>query len=188
MIKSLASKAFSTHSRVAIVGGGTAGINVQAHLVKSGLVAPADITMFEPRNDHYYQPAFTMIAGGVLGNADQAYAKERKYVVRPMESVLKKGINWEKKKIQGFNPEGSELTTEDGSKHTYDILVVASGVSLRYDLIEGAKEALEDHNHPAVSMYDLGLAYKSSRYRDSFEGGKAIFTLPTMPIKCGGAP
>jgi sulfide:quinone oxidoreductase len=31
-------------------------------------------------------------------------------------------------------------------------------------------------------------AYKTSILRDNFQGGNAIFTLPTMPIKCGGAP
>lgn len=27
-----------------------------------------------------------------------------------------------------------------------------------------------------------------SRLRSEFKGGNAIFTLPTMPVKCGGAP
>lgn len=61
-------------------------------------------------------------------------------------------------------------------------------MSLRYDLIEGAKEALEDPNSPVGSIYRLDYAYKASALRESFRGGKAIFSLPTMPIKCGGAP
>jgi len=67
-------------------------------------------------------------------------------------------------------------------------LVICPGVSLRYDKIEGAKEALEDPNSPVGSIYRLDYAYKTSRLRENFRGGKAIFTLPTMPIKCGGAP
>jgi sulfide:quinone oxidoreductase len=31
-------------------------------------------------------------------------------------------------------------------------------------------------------------AYKTSVMRESFSGGKAIFTAPNPPIKCGGAP
>lgn len=29
---------------------------------------------------------------------------------------------------------------------------------------------------------------KMSSLRESFRGGKAVFVLPKMPIKCGGAP
>jgi sulfide:quinone oxidoreductase len=37
-------------------------------------------------------------------------------------------------------------------------------------------------------MYTLEGAEKTSRLRESFKGGTALFNLPTMPIKCGGAP
>jgi len=66
--------------------------------------------------------------------------------------------------------------------------VVATGVELRFDKIEGSLEALEDPAEPVGSIYRLDLAYKTSRMRENWAGGKAIFTLPTMPVKCGGAP
>lgn len=47
---------------------------------------------------------------------------------------------------------------------------------------------MEDPNSPVGSIYRLDYAYKTSKMRENFRGGKAIFTLPTMPIKCGGAP
>lgn len=59
---------------------------------------------------------------------------------------------------------------------------------LRFDKIEGAKEALEEASSPVGSIYRLDLAYKTNALRERFSGGKAIFMLPTMPIKCGGAP
>lgn len=65
---------------------------------------------------------------------------------------------------------------------------MAPGVVLRYDKIEGAIEALDDPVSNVGSIYRLDYAYKMSKLRDNFSGGKAIFTLPTMPIKCGGAP
>ena len=76
----------------------------------------------------------------------------------------------------------------DGTEVTYDFLVVAPGITLRFDLIEGAKEALADANCPVGSIYTLDGAYKTSVLRENFRGGRAIFTLPTMPIKCGGGP
>jgi len=77
---------------------------------------------------------------------------------------------------------------DDGSSFKYDFLVVAPGLSLRYDLIPGAQEAIDDPDCPAGSIYTLNGAYKVSKLREEFKGGKAFFTLPVMPIKCGGAP
>jgi eukaryotic sulfide quinone oxidoreductase len=65
---------------------------------------------------------------------------------------------------------------------------MATGVELRYDLIDGAMDALMDPEAPVGSMYRLDLAHKMSRLREGFTGGKAVFTLPVMPVKCGGAP
>uniref|UniRef100_A0A7S3CR54 Sulfide:quinone oxidoreductase, mitochondrial n=1 Tax=Strombidium rassoulzadegani TaxID=1082188 RepID=A0A7S3CR54_9SPIT len=78
--------------------------------------------------------------------------------------------------------------TKSGMPITYDYLVVASGLELRYDQIPGSLEALDDQLCPAGSMYRLDYAKKMSRIRQNFKGGKAIFTLPVMPVKCGGAP
>ena len=55
-------------------------------------------------------------------------------------------------------------------------------------MIPGATEALDNPDCPVGSMYNLNYAYKMRRLRQDFEGGKAIFTVPQMPIKCGGAP
>lgn len=59
---------------------------------------------------------------------------------------------------------------------------------MNFDTIEGAYEALDDPESPVGSMYRLDYAYKASQLRENFRGGEAVFTLPTMPIKCGGAP
>ena len=55
-------------------------------------------------------------------------------------------------------------------------------------MIPGAIEALDDPHSGVCSIYKLDYAYKTNALRDHFKGGKAIFTLPKMPIKCGGAP
>jgi hypothetical protein len=48
---------------------------------------------------------------------------------------------------------------------TYDYLVMCSGVELRYDLIEGSSEALNDSECPVGSMYRLDYAHKMSNLR-----------------------
>ncbi|VDL59460.1 unnamed protein product [Hymenolepis diminuta] len=58
---------------------------------------------------------------------------------------------------------------------------------LRYDMIRGAKEALEED--PRVcSNFSKDYVEKTFKAIQNFNGGTAIFTLPHTPIKCAGAP
>jgi sulfide:quinone oxidoreductase len=90
--------------------------------------------------------------------------------------------------IQQLEPENNSFTAISGKRYTYDWLIASPGIQLRYDLIEGAQDALDDPTSPVGSIYKLPYAYKTSRLREEFKGGKALFTMPRMPIKCGGAP
>ena len=71
---------------------------------------------------------------------------------------------------------------------TYDYLIVAAGLKLRFDLIPGAEEALIDNRCPVGSVYSFEFAKKMSQMREAFQGGRAIFTQAPQPIKCAGAP
>ena len=192
----IARRAFSStsvapsHSRVAIVGAGCGGQSLLAQLARTGKVKPEEITVFDPAQEHHYQPAYTMVAGGVLGSASATKIQEGKYVVRPQQEVLSNtpGVRWVQQAVTTFDPESNTIALADGSKTTYDILVVNPGLQLRYDLIDGAQEALDDPDTPVGSMYRLEGAYKTSVMRESFRGGNALFTCPPFPIKCGGAP
>ena len=161
-----------------------------AQLARTGKVDARDITVFDAKVDHHYQPAYTMVAGGVYGNASVTKNQYERQIIRPNEGLLAKtpGVNWVRENVASFDPANNSLTLADGSKTTYDVLVVNPGLQLRYDLIEGAQEALDDPNAPVGSMYYLEGAYKTSVIRDSFKGGNAVFYCPPFPIKCGGAP
>ena len=109
--------------------------------------------------------------------------------MRDRGECLNKNLNWLQQRVSKVDPDNNTLYVEDNENPmTYDYLVMCSGVELRYDLIEGSSEALDDSDCPVGSMYRLDYAYKMSNLRQTFKSGKAIFTLPTMPVKCGGAP
>lgn len=160
------------HHQVLIIGGGTAGIMVAAQLLKKHNAM--DIAIIEPATTHYYQPAWTLVGAGTF---------DFKKTARPMSSVMPKGVTWIKEYATGFKPESNTVTTGKG-EYTYDVLVVAPGLVMAPELIEGLPEALA--NKTAVSNYtDPEEVWRQIK---NFKGGNAVFTQPTTPIKCGGAP
>ena len=186
--KSYSIRNFSSHCRVAIIGGGTAGMASSSQLSNTGFFKPEEISVFEYKDQHIYQPGFTMIGGGVLGNNEATTRKKtRSHIKRPMKALFNTGVNLIQEKVLSFDPENNSFMTNKG-KRTYDYLVVAPGCKLRFDRVEGAQEALDDPDHPVVSIYREDYAYKTLRHREKMHKGKAIFTQPLMPIKCGGAP
>ena len=49
-------------------------------------------------------------------------------------------------------------------------------------------EALASPSSGVCSNYSAATVTKTFDYLQSFQGGNVIFTFPTMPIKCPGAP
>ena len=72
----------NAHHRILIVGGGAAGITVAAELGRRA-TNKLDIAIVEPSTLHYYQPAFTLVGGGVC-----TLASTRRYE----ESLIPSGV------------------------------------------------------------------------------------------------
>lgn len=164
-----------TNYQILIVGGGNAGISVAAQLLRKN--SKLDIGIIDPSDKHYYQPAWTLVGGGVF---------DQKKTMRMEASVIPAGTSWIQKAVQSFEPESNELTCADGTKLSYEYLIVAPGIQLDWHKIKGAKEAL-GHNG-VTSNYVYDLAPKTYEFAKDLKNGKAIFTNPNTPIKCGGAP
>lgn len=56
----------TVHSKICIVGGGSGGLNIASHLLKT--FPGPDMRLFEPSPIHYYQPGYTMIGGDIASN------------------------------------------------------------------------------------------------------------------------
>lgn len=161
--------------RVAIVGGGAAGIAVAASMLRrrGGL----DITLIEPREVHDYQPGWTMVGGGVF---DQRTTR------RPMASVMPRGVRWLRVAAAGFRPDANEVDLADGAVVPYDVLVVAPGIELDWDAVDGLRATLGRNG--VTSNYRFDLAPYTWELVQTLRDGEALFPQPPMPIKCAGAP
>ncbi len=162
---------------VLIVGGGTAGITVAASLHRR---APRDldIAIVEPAASHYYQPAWTLVGGGV-------YPMEK--TRRPEAKLVPKGVTLIADAAKEFRPGENAVVLASGDIVTYDYLVACPGVALDWEKIEGLPAALGKNG--VCSNYSVDHAEYTWRCIQNLKAGaKPYFTQPPMPFKCPGAP
>ncbi|MEZ4797954.1 MAG: FAD/NAD(P)-binding oxidoreductase [Flavobacteriaceae bacterium] len=163
----------SKHYQVLIIGGGTAGIMVAAQLQKKN--SKLSIAIIEPSETHYYQPAWTLVGAGTY-----SYNKTAK----SMASVMPKNATWIKDFATAFNPENNYVSTKSNGNISYNYLVVAPGLAYDFSLVPGLGDAM-DKGVVCSNYTDPNHTWEVIK---NFKGGTALFTQPTTPIKCGGAP
>lgn len=165
------------HHQVIIVGGGSAGLAVASQLLNQPN-AP-QVSIIEPNTKHYYQPIWTLVGGGVFDRT----VSEREEV-----DFIPHGANWIQDYVATFDPDNNSLSLKSGETHTYDFMVVAAGIQINWDHIPGLKESVGKEGTGVVSNYSYQTVESTWKAIQATKSGKAIFTHPATPIKCGGAP
>lgn len=161
------------HYQVLIIGGGTAGITVAAQLRKKD--KNLQIAIIEPSEKHYYQPAWTLVGAGTFDFKDTE---------REEKNYIPKNVTWIKDSATDIIPEKNTVKTAENGDIIFDYLVIAPGLVMAPELLPGLTEAMEKDN--VCSNYTD--PEKTWKVLQNFKGGNAVFTQPTTPIKCGGAP
>lgn len=160
--------------RIVVIGGGTAGVTVAARLRRAG---EDDVAVVEPSPTHWYQPLWTLVGSGQARLEDTA---------RPQARVMPRGVRWVQDRVVGIDPDAQTVSIAAGADVGYDFLVVAPGIHLDWDGVTGLGEALGRSG--VTSNYRGDLAPYTWELVRGMRGGTAVFTAPSTPIKCGGAP
>ncbi|MDP5007984.1 MAG: NAD(P)/FAD-dependent oxidoreductase, partial [Glaciimonas sp.] len=160
---------------VIIIGGGAAGIGVSASLLRRR--PDLRIAIIEPNDTHYYQPAWTLVGAG-------AYDVTR--TRRTMTSVMPAQVSWIRASAHKVDADRAVVIDSDGGEICYEQLIVCPGLRLAWEKIEGLEETLGKYGVTSNYRYDLS-SYTWELVRN-LKHGKALFTQPSMPIKCAGAP
>jgi len=163
----------SKHYNVVVIGAGTGGIMTAAQI--KNLKSDTSIAIIDPAETHYYQPAWTLVGAG---------AYDYNKTGRSMSSVIPKGCDWVKDAVTTIDADNNKVNTATSGELSYDILVAAPGIQIDVDGIPGLKEGLE----AGVVCSNYTDPKKTWELVQKFKGGNAVFTQPTTPIKCGGAP
>ena len=168
----------SDKHQVLIVGGGTGGLTVASQLLEHE-DAP-EVAVIDPSDTHYYQPLWTLIGAGVFPKEESA---------RPMAEVMPQGATWIQDAAASFDPENNTVTTESGTTYEYDYLVMAAGLQINWDAIPGLAESVGQPGTGVVSNYSYDTCETTwEAIQEVPKGGTALFTEPSMGVKCGGAP
>lgn len=164
-----------SYHQIIIVGGGNAGISIASQLLRKD--ASLDIAIIDGAQKHYYQPAWTLVGGGEFNIQDTE---------RDEASVIPAGTTWIQQMVSGFKPEENKVSLADGTDIQYDYLITVPGIQVNWGEIKGLKENLGKNG--VCSNYSFESAPYTWECIQRTKGGKAIFTNPHTPIKCGGAP
>jgi sulfide:quinone oxidoreductase len=169
-----------TSARIVILGAGAGGAAIANRL--AGRLDGAQITVIDGRAEHWYQPGFTLIAAGLQG---------ANYSVSQTTDWLPRGINFIADYAAEIDPEANRITTLGGERVDYDYLIVATGLVLDWDAVEGFDLDMTGPDTGITAHYaGPEQAAKTWAALDKFtdEGGVGLFGRPATEMKCAGAP
>ena len=167
-------------AKIVILGAGAGGAAIANRLMAR--LDGAEITIVDGREEHWYQPGFTLIAAGL---------RTASYAVSRTDHWLPRGVNWVREHAAEIDPDANRVTTTGGQQLDYDYLIVSTGLVLDWEGIEGFDLSLVGPEH-GISAHYAGPDYAETSWRalDKFtdEGGVGMFGRPATEMKCAGAP
>lgn len=169
----------ATKARIVVIGAGAAGTAMANRLVAR--LEGAQITVLDPRVEHYYQPGFSLIAAGL---------RPQSYSVSRTTDWLPEGITMIAEAAAAIDPVARTVATTGGQTLAYDFLIVAPGLVLDYASIPGFSLDMVGTNGIGSLYAGPDFAAKTWAAASKFteEGGVAVMTRPATEMKCAGAP
>lgn len=168
-----------TRAHVVIAGAGAAGLALASRLRRS--MPNATITVVDAKKEHHFQPGFTLVGAGLWSPA---------CVTERNTDYMPRGVEWIEASVAEFDPDANAVVTSTGQRIDYDFLLVATGLHLDYDAIEGMDISLIGREGIASIYAGPEQAGASAAAIDRFieSGGVGLFGRPAGEMKCAGAP
>ncbi len=169
-----------TSARILILGAGAGGAAIANRLADR--LDGAEITVLDGKQEHWYQPGFTLVAAGL---------RPASYATSSITGWLPRGITFVNEYAAELDPEANRVITTGGQRIDYDYLIVSTGLTLDWDAVEGFDLSMVGPETGISAHYaSPELAEKSWHALDKFtdEGGVGLFGRPATEMKCAGAP
>src|SRR5690554_3963194 len=178
-ITAVQAKPVTTNARIVIVGAGAAGVSLANRVARE--TEGAQITVIDRTTRHVYQPGLTLVATGTW---------QASKVIDINSAYMPSKVNWLQEMVAEYHPSQNRVVTDQGTQVAYDYLLIATGLHVDFDAIEGMSPEL-------IGQHGIGCVYDSPEHAErtwsalesfSKTGGKAVYTRGAGGIKCGGAP
>ena len=162
--------------RVVIIGGGPGGATVANRLMRAN--ANLDVTLIEA--DKVYTTCFfsNLYIGGF-----RTYDSLR----HGYEGLRRLGVRVVHERADAIDTAARVVKTASGGVHAYDRLVVAPGIDIKYDSIEGySPEVSKRMPHAYIPGAQTRIL---KRQLDAMrDGGTVVMVMPNNPYRCPPGP
>lgn len=164
----------SQHFKIVIIGAGAGGISLASKLSRE--LPTNSIAIIDPAEFHYYQPLWSIVGAG-LGEMEDTKKK--------IKSLIPTGVKWIQNSVKEIHADKNKVLV-NSDEIQYDFLVIAPGLRLCWEKIEGLGDSLGKNG--ICSIYQADQVLAARQMITQFKKGNAIFVMPPVPIKCAGAP
>ena len=167
---------FGATAQVVVVGGGAAGTVAARHIAAGN--PDISVTLIERRERYHSGLASSQTLGGLMS---------ANIVQFGYEALVRAGINVVQDVITSINAEQRVVLTASGKSVSYDRLVLAPGVSLERNTIDGYNE--ETALRMPHAWHDQGqTTILRQQIQSMGAGGTVIIAVPAGPISSPSAP
>ncbi len=182
MTASAASLAFPSisraqaNARIVVVGGGFAGAACARALKRSD--AEFEVTLIEPNRIFVTCPFSNEVIAGLREIDAQKFSYDR--IAAERVSIIPQAAST-------IDPQSRKVTLGDGSSLSYDKLVLAPGIDLNFQALEGYDEAASQTMPHAWKAGEQTLLLRK-QLEAMDDGGLVAIAVPANPSRCPPAP
>src|SRR5277367_3594361 len=163
--------------RVVIVGGGFAGASCARALREAD--SRLAVTLVEAQRTYTAPP----LSNGVLGGLRELAAQQFGY-----DRIAAAGVNVAIATATAVDPQARTVTLSTGDRLTYDRLVVAPGIDLRFDVLHGYDEAVAAQLPHAWTSDGTQIELLRRQLEAMDDGGLVAIVAPVNPARCPPGP
>ncbi|MFB1486607.1 MULTISPECIES: FCSD flavin-binding domain-containing protein [unclassified Thiocapsa] len=168
--------AFGATQKVVIVGGGTAGATAAKYIKMAD--SSIDVTIIEPNKEYIT----CYLSNEVLGG-DRAYDTLKV----GYDGLKARGINVVHDTASGIDAEKKVVKTAGGTEFGYDRCIVAPGIQILFDKVEGYSEEAAQKLPHAWKAGEQTLILRK-QLEDMADGGVVVISAPANPFRCPPGP
>jgi NADPH-dependent 2,4-dienoyl-CoA reductase/sulfur reductase-like enzyme len=162
--------------RVVVVGGGFAGASCARALRQAN--ARIAVTLVEANPTFTACPLSNVVIGGLRELSAQQFTYER---------VAADGITVVRATATGVDSQARSVTLGDGARLSYDRLVLAPGIDIRWGALPGYDEAAAERMPHAWRAGEQTLLLRR-QLEAMDDGGLVVMSAPPNPFRCPPGP